>query len=327
MKKIETEFLIIGSGPGGAAASERLLNSKKEVLMIEEGSDFSCNSFKLNPTDEMLNMWKDAALSPAFGIPSITYAEGKCVGGGTEINSGIIQRVPEEVLNSWSKLPKIDGEYYLKAIHEDYDFIEKKLNASILQDRRNMHSEMLKKVAGLNSWKIDSLPRALKGCTCYEPLCNCGGRQSMTKTFLEDAKKDNAFKLESNTKAIKINFKKNKALSVLAEKKINNTKEKNVNLTKKPTLIAVSKTFNSEDIYPLVDFGHIHFGENRVQEALDKWTKIKEKNSTVKLHLIGKLQTNKVKFAVKIFDYIHTVDSIKLARKISNEENKLKKKN
>ena len=63
MKKIETEFLIIGSGPGGAAASERLLNSKKEVLMIEEGSDFSCNSFKLNPTDEMLNMWKDAALS------------------------------------------------------------------------------------------------------------------------------------------------------------------------------------------------------------------------------------------------------------------------
>jgi pyridoxal phosphate enzyme (YggS family) len=109
-------------------------------------------------------------------------------------------------------------------------------------------------------------------------------------------------------------------------KKIKNTKEKNLNLTKKPTLIAVSKTFNIEDINPLVDFGHIHFGENRVQEALDKWTKIKENNDTIKLHLIGKLQTNKVKFAVKIFDYIHTVDSIKLARKISSEENKLKKK-
>ena len=76
----------------------------------------------------------------------------------------------------------------------------------------------------------------------------------------------------------------------------------------------------------MIDFGHIHFGENRVQEALDKWTKIKENNDTIKLHLIGKLQTNKVKFAVKIFDYIHTVDSIKLARKISSEENKLKKK-
>ena len=108
--------------------------------------------------------------------------------------------------------------------------------------------------------------------------------------------------------------------------KIKNTKEKNINLTKKPTLIAVSKTFNTENINPLVDFGHIHFGENRVQEALDKWIKIKENNNAIKLHLIGKLQTNKVKFAVKIFDYIHTVDSIKLARKISIEENKLKKK-
>lgn len=108
--------------------------------------------------------------------------------------------------------------------------------------------------------------------------------------------------------------------------KIKNVKDKNLNLTKKPTLIAVSKTFNIEDIYPLVEFGHIHFGENRVQEALDKWTKIKENNDSIKLHLIGKLQTNKVKFAVKIFDYIHTVDSIKLARKISSEENKLKKK-
>ena len=108
--------------------------------------------------------------------------------------------------------------------------------------------------------------------------------------------------------------------------KIKNTKEKNLNFSKKPILIAVSKTFSIEDINPLVDFGHIHFGENRVQEALDKWTKIKENNDSIKLHLIGKLQTNKVKFAVKIFDYIHTVDSIKLARKISNEENKLKKK-
>ena len=108
--------------------------------------------------------------------------------------------------------------------------------------------------------------------------------------------------------------------------KIKNTKEKNLYLKKKPILIAVSKTFKIEDINPLVDFGHIHFGENRVQEAIDKWTKIKEHKDTVKLHLIGKLQTNKVKFAVKIFDYIHTVDSIKLARKISSEENKLKKK-
>ena len=68
-------------------------------------------------------------------------------------------------------------------------------------------------------------------------------------------------------------------------------------------IIAVSKTFPIENILPLVEYGHIHYGENKVQEALDKWSDIKSQNDIIKLHLIGKLQTNKVKFALKIFDY------------------------
>ena len=80
-------------------------------------------------------------------------------------------------------------------------------------------------------------------------------------------------------------------------------------------IIAVSKTFPENKIYPLIEYGHIDFGENKVQEAMDKWTKIKEKFENLNLHMIGKLQTNKVKHAVKIFDYIHSVDSIKLAKK------------
>ncbi len=76
----------------------------------------------------------------------------------------------------------------------------------------------------------------------------------------------------------------------------------------------------------MIDYGHLHYGENKVQEALDKWSKIKDKYPNLKLHLIGKLQTNKVKFAVQIFDYIHSVDSEKLAKKISDEQNKLGKK-
>ncbi len=226
MKKLETEYLVIGSGPGAASATRRLLENKKEVLMIEEGSDYTKKRFKLDSTNEMLNMWKNAALTPAFGSPSITYAEGKCVGGGSEINSGIIQRAPEEVLNDWSKLPNVDSKYFLQKIHDDYEYIEKKLNASLLEDRENLHSKMLKNVADLNNWKIDSLPRALKNCKCFEPLCNCGGRQSMTETFIKDAKKENFFKLESNTKVTKINFKKDKAISILAERKINDKKEK-----------------------------------------------------------------------------------------------------
>ncbi|MDB4011479.1 YggS family pyridoxal phosphate-dependent enzyme [Candidatus Pelagibacter sp.] len=99
-----------------------------------------------------------------------------------------------------------------------------------------------------------------------------------------------------------------------------------VNHDKLAQIIAVSKTFPIENILPLIEHGHLHYGENKVQEALDKWTEIKKKNGNIKLHLIGKLQTNKVKFAMGIFDYIHSVDSEKLAIKISDEQIKQGKK-
>ena len=91
-------------------------------------------------------------------------------------------------------------------------------------------------------------------------------------------------------------------------------------------IIAVSKTFPLEKIIPLIDYGHLDYGENKVQEAVEKWSEIKTKKNEIKLHLIGKLQTNKVKFAVKLFDYIHSLDSIKLAKKIADEQLKQSKK-
>ena len=91
-------------------------------------------------------------------------------------------------------------------------------------------------------------------------------------------------------------------------------------------VIAVSKTFPIENVLPLIEHGHLHYGENKVQEALDKWSDIKLKNNTIKLHLIGRLQTNKVKFELRIFDYIHSLDSEKLAIKISEEQKKQEKK-
>ena len=86
-------------------------------------------------------------------------------------------------------------------------------------------------------------------------------------------------------------------------------------------IIAVSKTFAPDKILPLINHGHIHFGENKVQEAVEKWTNIKRDFSKIKLHMIGKLQTNKVKFVVPLFDYIHSLDNLKLAKKISEEAN------
>ena len=99
-----------------------------------------------------------------------------------------------------------------------------------------------------------------------------------------------------------------------------------LNITNYPKIIAVSKTFKIDRILPLINYGHLDFGENKVQEAIEKWTDIKKTNPEIKLHMIGKLQTNKVKFAVQLFDYIHSVDSEKLAKKIFDEQLKINRK-
>ena len=95
--------------------------------------------------------------------------------------------------------------------------------------------------------------------------------------------------------------------------------------TKPVNIIAVSKTFPIEHIAPLIDYGHVHFGENKVQEALAKWTEHKKKNQNLKLHMIGKLQSNKVKDAVKVFDYIHSLDNQKLADNLAKHQTNLNK--
>tara|TARA_E500000178_G_scaffold276587_1_gene275541 strand:+ start:161 stop:820 length:660 start_codon:yes stop_codon:yes gene_type:complete len=99
-----------------------------------------------------------------------------------------------------------------------------------------------------------------------------------------------------------------------------------LNVNNDPKIVAVSKTFKIDKILPLIEHGHKDYGENKVQEAVEKWTETKKINPKVRLHMIGKLQTNKVKFAVQIFDYIHSVDSEKLAKKIVDEQNKINKK-
>ena len=91
-------------------------------------------------------------------------------------------------------------------------------------------------------------------------------------------------------------------------------------------IIAVSKTFPINEILPLINHGQVHFGENKVQEAIEKWQEIKQDFKHLQLHMIGKLQSNKVKFVVPLFDYIHSLDSLKLAKKIAEEQNKIKKR-
>ena len=112
-------------------------------------------------------------------------------------------------------------------------------------------------------------------------------------------------------------------VNIKAEINSNLSNQKN---HKVPKIIAVSKTFSMDKITPLIEYGHLDFGENKVQEAMEKWSDIKFRKSNLKLHLVGGLQTNKVKYAVKLFDYIHSVDSERLAKKISEEQDKQNKK-
>jgi len=100
---------------------------------------------------------------------------------------------------------------------------------------------------------------------------------------------------------------------------------KQLNKENQTEIIAVSKKFNLEQITPLIEIGHTNFGENKVQEAISKWSDIKKQNHQIKLHMIGKLQTNKVKYVIPLFDYIHSLDNLKLAEKISFEQKKINK--
>jgi len=118
-------------------------------------------------------------------------------------------------------------------------------------------------------------------------------------------------------------------VSVKSLQTVNNKVKEIVNkkqLKTVPQIIAVSKTFKLSQIIPLLDSGHLHFGENKVQEANDKWRDVNKKYQNIQLHMLGKLQSNKAKIAVKIFDYIHSLDNAKLASKIQQFEKELNKK-
>jgi len=114
----------------------------------------------------------------------------------------------------------------------------------------------------------------------------------------------------------KLTLVKNKVNEIITQKQLKTN----------PTIIVISKTFSQEKIKPLLDNGHAHFGENKIQEAESKWSEIINTNKNLQLHMVGKLQSNKAKKAVKLFNFIHSLDSEKLALKLSQSEKELNKK-
>jgi len=114
----------------------------------------------------------------------------------------------------------------------------------------------------------------------------------------------------------RLNLIKDKVKEIINKEQLKNS----------PEIIAITKTFPLDEIIPLIEFGHLHFGENKMQEAEKKWAPIKKKYNNIQLHMVGKLQSNKAKSAVKLFDYVHSLDNEKLAKKIAQYENELSKK-
>lgn len=224
MRVKQCDYLIIGSGAGGATVAEYLSSQGHSVHIVEEGGNYSGKNHLLSATESMTKMWRGAGLTPALGSPNITYAEGRCLGGGTEINSGIMQRIPSLVRDEWAKAEPQNKNFYTDVIDEYYDDIEKKLSAACMPALPlNQHSELLRQTAQLQGWKVERLPRAVKGCRCNQPLCNCGGRQSMTNTLLKTARERGRLSIDCQSRAIKLVLKRNRISEVILEKRDSNS--------------------------------------------------------------------------------------------------------
>ena len=218
MKTIKCDYLIIGSGAGGSSVADYLLEAGFSVLMIEEGDDYSSDNVPKSALDGMTGMWRGGGLTPAFGSPTVTYAEARCFGGGTEINSGIMQRVPASILGEWGKIFEEGEDYYSREIHSHYDWVENTLNANVLDSSQDEHSQILKHAGESQGWRVESLPRAMAQCSCKQPLCVCGGKQSMTATLLKKNLTNKKFSVLPRTRAKKLVFKNGLVNEVIAER-------------------------------------------------------------------------------------------------------------
>ena len=181
---IVSDVLVIGSGAGGATVASALAERGLEVVLVEEGKFYPANDVPQTATSSMLGMWRSSGLTPAFGNPPIAYAEGRCVGGGTEINSAIFQRAPKEILNEWDSQIK---DFNATSLEKYYNWAEKTVNASLTQQPLGPVSDRLHNAGRSQGWKTEELPRGQKTCVATNLCafgCPTGAKQSMTQTLI-----------------------------------------------------------------------------------------------------------------------------------------------
>ena len=198
------DILVVGSGPSGAITASELLKAGMDVLLIEAGSHYSLDSCKPYSTMEMEQKYKYGGLTPTFSNPKISYAEGRCVGGGSEVNSGFYHRVPDEILASWErkyKIKKISPDHLIK----HFKVIEKEISVSLMPEPAHISKASLKLKEGADKlgWESMEVPRWFKFTDNSQ-----GTKQSMTKTYIKWYLEKGG-ELVSNTTAKKINFIEN----------------------------------------------------------------------------------------------------------------------
>lgn len=185
----ECDVLVIGSGAGGSSVVDVLTAAGRDVLMLEEGPYVDYRNAPLTPMESMSRLWRCGGMTAGLGPTPVSYAEGKCVGGGTEINSAIFQRAPSELLEEWAKRYDID-EFNGERLKVYYDRVAVAVNASITSGEAGAPSEILKRGSEALGWKAQALERGQRLCVGTNKCalgCPTGGKQSMTSTLIPQA--------------------------------------------------------------------------------------------------------------------------------------------
>jgi choline dehydrogenase-like flavoprotein len=186
---LEADAIIVGSGAGGSSVADVLTRAGLSVMMFEEGPSVLPEEVSATSSDSFLRAWRHAGLTAALGRTPISYAEGRCVGGGTEINSAIFQRTPPELLDDWSRLYRI-ADFSESSLKPWYDRAAKAVNASLTPGAAGRPTEILQQAGAALGWKTAPLERGQRGCVgtnACSTVCPTGGKQSMSQTLLPQA--------------------------------------------------------------------------------------------------------------------------------------------
>ncbi len=211
------DVLVIGSGAGGSVIAHELVSAGKDVLLLEEGSAIWPESVPASSATGVNKLWRNGGMTVALGKPPVAYAEGSCLGGGTEVNSAIVQRAPDPLLNEWANKYQI-ADFGADALRPAYDWACQKLHASLTEEPLGAPSHLLRQAAEAKGWKVTALERAQAHCVGTNMCssgCPTGGKQSMSGTLLRTALQ-RGLRLVANCRAHKIIMKRGQAVGARA---------------------------------------------------------------------------------------------------------------